>query len=129
MTPTDEEKWVLFAENIESINYARTRLNGMRAEGMICELSDDLKAACELYHITVVLGEQCWLSKLVDSTAWILPKIVVWHAMDTLSDWMIIYRKDGATSHGRAGFNWFINECNLSRMEPLYEQYWKNYRQ
>ena len=122
-----EEVEAFLLEHDAAICHTRTILGGWIAEYPYRVMSDDLKVACEIYHYQIT-GHPAWLGKLVDSLAWVVDKHAVWVSMDTLSDWMIIYRFAGATYAGHAGFMWKIDPNHVHRIKPLYEKYWKDYR-
>jgi hypothetical protein len=92
-----------------------------------CPLDNALRVACEIYHYNTI-DSNVWFSKLVDSLAWCMSKMEVSHAMDTLDDWLIIFREPGATKPGYCGFNWYVDEDEIHKIKPLYEKYWKDFR-
>jgi hypothetical protein len=52
------------------------------------------------------------------------------YALDTLTDWLIVYVKYGETERGRAGCLWFIYaDVGNDMIHELYEKYWKAERE
>lgn len=96
---------------------------------MTQKLSTELKVACEIWHYNQ-LKEPIWLTKLVESLSWCMSKIEVYRALDTLSDWLIIYNEPGVTYKGHAGYCWYVDTHDGGdfRIRDLYEKYWKGER-
>jgi predicted transcriptional regulator len=91
-------------------------------------LSSELIVACEIYYYNI-LKEPIWFSKLVDSLKCHMDKSTVSRALDTLTDWLIIYAKYGETENGRAGCLWFVYTDNGNDIiHDLYEKYWRDAR-
>ena len=93
-------------------------------------LSSELKVACEIWHYNR-LNEPIWFTKLVSSLEKHMDKKVVSHALDTLTDWMIIYGEYGPTEKGRAGRVWYVDTHDGGdfRIRDLYEKYWRDERE
>jgi hypothetical protein len=89
-------------------------------------LSSELKVACEIWHYNT-LNEPIWFTKLINNLAPHMDKHAVSHALDTLTDWMIIYGEYGPTEKGRAGRVWYVDTHDGGdfRIRDLYEQYWR----
>jgi hypothetical protein len=89
-------------------------------------VSSELFVAMMIYHVTEVEKERIWLSKLVDLLQDYMDKKVIWQAMDTLEDWLIIYGEYGATEKGRAGRLYYIDthDGGDDRIKQLYDKYW-----
>jgi predicted transcriptional regulator len=95
---------------------------------MTSTLSNDLKVACEIWHYNHI-NKPIWFSKLVDSLKCHMDKSTVSRALDTLTDWLIIYAKYGETDGGRAGCLWFVYTDNGNDIiYELYEKYWRDVR-
>jgi predicted transcriptional regulator len=80
--------------------------------------------ACEIYYYNQ-LKEPIWFTKLVKSLERHMDKTAVSCALDTLTDWMIIYGEYGETENGRAGYLWFVDN---DAIKELYEKYWRDAR-
>lgn len=87
------------------------------------QLSSDLQVACEIYHLTQN-GGRAWFSKLVETLEGTLDKHQISRAIDTLTDWMIIYGEYGETTKGRASYCYFIDKVAKRKIKELYETYW-----
>jgi predicted transcriptional regulator len=108
---------------------ARTVQDGWIAEDIQCyKISDDLKLICEIYHYDKVLKKPIHFTKMVENLAWVMSKFGVSCALDTLTDWGLVYREAGDLGNGRAGFMWHLRDYHLDTTKELYEKYWKDYR-
>ena len=105
------------------------QLSGQSDQIQKSKLSYELKVACEIWHYNA-LNEPIWFSKLSESLEWCMDKRSMSRAIDTLTDWMIVYGEYGCTENGRAGYCLFIDTHDGGdfRIRDLYEQYWKDER-
>lgn len=89
-------------------------------------VSYDLFVAMAIYHLTDVNKEPAHLSRIVEFVQDYVTKEDVWHAMDTLDDWMIIYGEYGPIGGGRAGRLHFIDTKDGGdfRIKELHDKYW-----
>lgn len=85
-------------------------------------LSTDLQVACEIYRLNKA-GENAWFSKLVEIMP--LDKLTISRALDTLTDWMIIYGEYGPSTPGHATYLYFIDEHHEIKIAELYNNYYK----
>lgn len=87
-----------------------------------------LFVAMAIYHLTEVNKEPAHLSRIIEFVQNYVTKEDVWHAMDTLDDWMIIYGEYGSTGNGRAGRLHFIetHDGGDFRIKALHDKYWNN---
>lgn len=85
-----------------------------------------LFVAMAIYHLTEVNKEPAHLQRIVEFVKDYVTKEDVWHAMDTLDDWMIIYGEYGPTGNGRAGRLHFIetHDGGDFRIKALHDKYW-----
>lgn len=90
------------------------------------QLSNDLKVACEIYHLTEVKKERVWFTKLVDVLKDKMSKNEVSHALDTLwLDWGIVESEYGETENGRCGRLFYIDdERHGDRIKKVYEEHY-----
>lgn len=92
------------------------------------KISNDLKLICEIYHYDIVLRKPIHFTLMVENLAWIMSKYEVSHALDTLTDYMLVFHEAGSLGNGRAGFMWHLYEYHMDTTKDLYEKYWKDYR-
>lgn len=85
-------------------------------------LSNDLKVACEIYRANIS-DTPIWFSKLVEIFSGKIERREVSHALDTLSDWMLIEGHYGSLGNGRAGYLYEISEVSIPVIKRLYDIY------
>jgi hypothetical protein len=86
-----------------------------------------LFVAMAIYHLIEVNKEPAHLKRIVEFVQDYVTKQNVWHAMDTLDDWMIIYGEYGLIGNGHAGRLHFIetHDGGDFRIKELHDKYWK----
>lgn len=89
-------------------------------------VSSELFVAMTIYHITKIKKEPAHLRKLVEELKDYMDRSVIWKAMDTLEDWLIIYGEYGSIGNGRAGRLYMIetHDDGDFRIKALYDKYW-----
>jgi hypothetical protein len=89
-------------------------------------VSSELFVAMAIYYITEVKKEPAHMRKLVEELKDYMDRNVIWEAMDTLEDWLIVYGEYGSIGHGRAGRLYYIetHDGGDFRIKALYDKYW-----
>lgn len=89
-------------------------------------VSSELFVAMMIYYLNEVKKEPAHLSRLVEELKDYMDRSVLWQAMDTLEDWLIIYGEYGPIGHGRVGRLYYIetHDGGDHRIEELYNKYW-----
>jgi hypothetical protein len=122
------DRWHMEPDDLKVVGHRDVTENQKKeVDRFANKLSTDLMVACEIYHHNIN-KQPIWLSKLVEIFDDRMSKFELFHSIDALMDWMLVYHKAGPTSDGRCGYVLYIDDDATPGIKELYEKYWKDVR-